>query len=195
VLFFGINATDPKLMSHPKQIAKQVGAWRGEIRVDDSEWGKTHPGIHCSPFGNLLVHRRLLEDFSPAQLDFILAKTIAWAKIRIEPRGRLFFLAAMASMLGLWGVGTIALALSSPLLWYSLGTALLLFLPLTYLAIRLSHELEQAADRVGLEIARDLTAAETAIQSLYKDSDQRRLNKRPDALRKAAQEMGITPSV
>lgn len=188
--------------SRVNMLAMQMGVEVRHAIIDDSTGGKNYVMAFMLPRRTLRVSRKLLDVLSPEETDFVLAHELAHLKSRHIPR-----------QVGVVVLALFLLQLPIMKMFYfpSLPVKLEVLFPLTCLGMALmfvgrfwlSRKRESEADRIALELTRNLAAAESALTKLMKYSPMPyaneiddfsthpKISKRVNALRVRAKEMGI----
>lgn len=199
------QTSDPELTARAERIAEKLGTKLGEIKINDGPAARQYASAMALTRGRVRVSRKLVEELTGDELDFILAHEIA----HIERRDIIRTLATM--LVGFLFMSTPMLIISGKLtlpssLW---SRELVLAVPFLGLAILfigfsfLRRQREYAADRDALKATGNLAAAESALDKITQHSampylhdsgdllTHPKLSKRIAALRRIATELGL----
>lgn len=193
---------DDDLWGRAWSLAAKAGIKLRCVWVLESPWGVTHANAWALSHGRVVVTRKLLQEFTAAELDFILMHEIAHLRLRWVPDLKLstfcgvvlvnapLFLSyqidgmppSAARMVIVLGLALVGAAILGSMFWFN-------------------RRREHCADRIALGVTKNLSAAESALAKLAQFSpDPRvhettllathpRMSKRVASLRMIAEEL------
>ncbi len=173
---FSPETNDKELTRRAEVLGTKLGGQIKSVRILESASAKQYAAAQVTAAGEITISRKMMEELTDAEIDFVLAHEIAHVQARHLKKRRPLLLFALL-MLTTPGILIASGQLSSlqaiSPLWVPTFAILLPMIGMSILLIgnsRLSKLQEFEADQAALAITSDLNAAESALKKMAKFS-------------------------